>query len=163
QPGAPGCVDIGGTGAAGPTCRGHTENSPYTNDISYPLHYPPQQALGGFLRGGRGEFVGFILQKPPRGWASGNQLTPPPYPSGTSPSGTQSVVFEMYDDTGAHPVTGFKAFNYDLGTHTAITFDTIFKPGADPVAALDPIVQRFMDRHWEGYERPAPQNTLGAK
>jgi len=163
QPGAPGCVDFGGTVAADQTCRVHTETSTYTIDMSYPLNYPDQQALGDFLRGDRDEFVDFIVQTRPRDWPYEHELTPHSYRSGTSTSGTQSVVFEMYDDTGAHPVTGFKAFNYDLGTHTAITFDTIFKPGADPVAALDPIVQRFMDRHWEGYERPAPQNTLGAK
>lgn len=29
--------------------------------------------------------------------------------------------------------------------------------------ALDPIVQRFMDGHWEGSEGPAPHNTLETK
>ncbi len=69
----------------------------------------------------------------------------------------------MYGDSGAHPVTGFHSFNYDLRTHSPITFDALFKPGADPVAALDPIVQREMDKHWQGYGGPAPHNTLGAK
>jgi hypothetical protein len=72
-------------------------------------------------------------------------------------------VFEIYDDTGAHPVTGFRAFNYDLPSHTPITFDTLFMPGSDPVAVLDPIVQRVMDDHWRGYGGQAPHNTLGAK
>jgi hypothetical protein len=31
------------------------------------------------------------------------------------------------------------------------------------VEALDPIVQREMDKHWEGYGGPAHANTLGDK
>ena len=50
-----------------------------------------------------------------------------------------------------------------MGAHTPITFDTLFTPGTDPVAVLDPIVQREIDKHWQGHEGPAPQNTLGAK
>ena len=80
-----------------------------------------------------------------------------------SPQATESVVLELYGDSGAHPVTGFHTFNYDLRTHSPITFDALFKPGADPVAALDPIVQRGMDKHWHGYGGPAPRNTLRAR
>jgi hypothetical protein len=60
-------------------------------------------------------------------------------------------------------VTGFQSFSYDVGTHAPITFDTLFKPGADPVAVLDPIVQREMDERWQGYGGPAARNTLGAR
>lgn len=163
QPGTPGCADLGGTVGAEQTCHIHTETSTYTIDMSYPLDYPDQQALTDFVMHDRDHFVDFMAQTRPRDFPYGHELTPHTYRSGTSTSGTQSVVFDVYDDTGAHPVTGFKAFNYDLDTHTAITLDTLFKPGADPVALLDPIVQRFMDRHWEGYDGPAPHNTLGAK
>ena len=85
------------------------------------------------------------------------------YTSGSADSGTASVVLELYGDTGAHPVTSFQAFNYDLGAHTPITLDTLFAPGTDPAAVLDPIVQRSLDEHWQGYEGPAPRNTLGDK
>jgi hypothetical protein len=163
RPGAPGCVDIGGTIAADQTCRVHTETSTYTIDMSYPLDYPDQQALSDLLRDDRDDFVDFMAQTRPQDWSYGHELTPHLYRSGTSTSGTQSVVFEMYDDTGALPVTGFKAFNYDLTTGTAITFDTLFNPSAEPVAALDPIVQRFMDNRWKGYGSPATNNTLGAR
>lgn len=163
QPGSPGCADLGGTVGADQNCRIHTENPTYTIDMSYPLDYPDQQALNDFVTHDRDRFVDFTARTRPRDFPYTHGLTPHTYQSGTSTSGTRSVVFEVYDDTGAHPVTGFKSFNYSLGTHTAITLDTLFKPGADPVAVLDPIVQRFMDRHWDGSEGPAPHNTLGAK
>jgi hypothetical protein len=70
---------------------------------------------------------------------------------------------EFVDFTAAHPVTGFQSFNYDANAHRPITIDTLFKPGTDPVAVLDPIVQRAMDKHWQGYGGPAPRNTLGAR
>ena len=131
--------------------------------MSYPLDYADQQALSEFVKHDRDEFVDFMAHTRPRDLPYRHELTPHSYRSGSSTSGTQSVVFDVYDDTGAHPVTGFKAFNYDLGTATAVTFDALFKQGAASVATLDPIVQHFMDRRWEGYEGPAPQNTLGAK
>lgn len=59
------------------------------------------------------------------------------YRSGTPASGTQSLVFDIENDTGAanvgEPVSSSKAFNYDLLKHLPITFDTLFKPGTKPV------------------------------
>lgn len=76
----------------------------------------------------------------------------------------ESVVFEEYSESGgAHPVTGYHSFNYDLGKGAPITLDTLFKPDSTPVDVLDPIVQRQMDKHWTGYGGPAPKNTLGAR
>ena len=40
------------------------------------------------------------------------------------------------------PDTFFDALNYDLGTHAAITFDTLFNPGTQPLDVLNPIVLR---------------------
>lgn len=48
----------------------------------------------------------------------------------------------MNQDLGAHPVTSFKAFNYDLGKGAPITFDTLFKPGTHPLDVLTPIARR---------------------
>lgn len=163
QPEAPRCAGFGETVVADQTCRIHTETATYAIDASYPLDYPDQQAVGEFVMHDLDRFVEFAAQAGPRNSPYGHELIPHSYRSGTPTSGTRSVVFEVYDDTGAHPVTGFKAFNYDLSTHTAITLDTLFKPGADPVATLDPIVQRFMDKRWAGHEGTPPPNTLRAK
>lgn len=153
------CTELGGTVKPDSTCHVHTETGTYTVDMSYPVDYPDQQQLRDFITRDRAEFVDFMAKVHPRDWPFEHGLTPQTY----STSGTRSVVFEIYDDTGAHPVTGYKAFSYDLNTHTPITYDTLFEAGADPVAVLDPIVQRAMDKRWRGYGGPAPRNTLGAR
>jgi hypothetical protein len=160
---ATGCADLGGTVQADQTCHVETKTATYSLEISYPLDYSDQQALTDFVKQDRDEFVDFIGTLPPRDWPYEHRVRPHTYTSGTVGSGTESVVLELYGDSGAHPVTGFHSFNYDVRTHSPITFDSLFKPGADPVAALDPIVQREMDRHWQGYGGAAPRNTLGAR
>ncbi|KAA0087001.1 DUF3298 domain-containing protein [Mycolicibacterium sp. P9-64] len=156
------CADLGGTvNADTKTCHIETETATYKIDVTYPLDYPDEQAVTDYVKQDRDDFVHFVTTMRPRDWPYEHALFPHSYRSGTADSGTASVVFEIYGDSGAHPVTGFDSLNYDLGTHTPITFDTLFKPGADPVAALDPIVQREMEKRWQGYQDPAPRNTLG--
>ena len=58
-------------------------------------------------------------------------------------------------------MTSYKAFNYDLNTHVPITYDTLFKPGTNPLAVLDPIVERELERR--GHTIMQPFNVLGAK
>jgi hypothetical protein len=158
-----GCADLGGTVQDDQTCHIETTAATYGVDVTYPLDYPDQQALADFVRQDINEFVDFVATLPPRERPYEHAVGPHSYRSGAADSGTTSVVFEIYGDSGAHPVTGFQSFNYDVGTHAPITFDTLFKPGADPVAVLDRIVQREMDKQWQGYGGPAPRNTLGAK
>ena len=160
---ATGCADLGGTVRADQKCHVETKTATYSIEISYPLDYSDQQALTDFVKQDRDEFVDFIATLPPRDWPYEHGVRPHTYTSGKAASGTESVVLDLYGDSGAHPVTGFHSFNYDVSTHSPITFDSLFKPGADPVAALDPIVQREMDKHWHGYGGPAPRNTLGAR
>jgi hypothetical protein len=160
---AAGCAELGGTVQADQTCHVETKTDTYSIDISYPLGYPDQQAVTDFVKQDRDEFVDFIATLPPRDWPYEHQVRPHTFTSRTAASGTASVVLELYGDSGAHPVTGFHSFNYDVTTHRPITFDVLFKSGADPVAALDPIIQREMDKHWQGYGGPTPHNTLGAR
>jgi hypothetical protein len=160
---AAGCAELGGAVQADQTCHIETKTATYSIDISYPLGYSDQQAVTDYVTQDRTEFVDFIATLPPRDWPYERGVRPHTFTSGTAASGTQSVVLELYGDSGAHPVTGFHSFNYDVSTHSPITFDAVFKPGANPVAALDPIVQREMDKRWQGYGGPAPHNTLGAR
>jgi Protein of unknown function (DUF3298) len=155
------CADLGGVVQKDQTCHIETKTATYALDVTYPLDYLDQQAVTDFVKQDRDEFVGFVATLPPRDFPYSHELHPHTYRSGSADSGTASVVFEDYGDTGAHPVTGFDAFNYDVGTRSAITFDTLFKPGTDPVAVLDPIVQHEMETRWQGYQDPAPHNTLG--
>lgn len=155
------CADLGGVVQKDQTCHIETKTATYALDVTYPLDYPDQQALTDFVKQDRDDFVNFVTTLRSRDRPYEHALYPHSYRSGTADLGTASVVFEVYGDSGAHPVTGFDSLNYDRGTHTAITFETLFKPGTGPVAVLDPIVQREMEKHWEGYQDPAPHNTLG--
>jgi hypothetical protein len=141
------CADLGGTVDPARICHVHSATSDYTLDVSFPVDYPDQQALTDYLTRDRDRFVNWVAQNGPngRGRPYEHVVTAKGYGSGTPASGTQSLVLEIEDDTGAahqgHPDTSFKAFNYDLGKGVAITFDTLFKPGTNPLAVLNPIVQ----------------------
>jgi hypothetical protein len=166
QPASPaaGCAEVGGTAQADRTCRIQTKIATYSIEISYPLDYSDQPALTDFVKKDRDDFVDFIAAHPSRGRPYEHDVGSRTYRSGTAAASTESVVFEIYDDSGgAHPVTGFQSFNYDVRAHRPITLDTLFKPGVDPVAVLDPVVQRQMDKRWQSYGGPAPHNTLGAR
>lgn len=151
------CADLGGSVEAARICRIKAESDTYAIDISYPLDYPDQQSLTDYITTNKDDFIAFVGSIPRRDRTHDRGITPHSYASRS----TASVVLEVYGDTGAHPVTSFHAFNYDPGTHAPITFGTAFTPGA--VGALDPIVQREMERRWVGYLDPAPHNTLGAR
>ena len=143
------CGNLGGTLDAKQTCQVHNATPTYKLDFQFPVDYPDQQVVTDFLTRRRNDFIDWTGQNPLRGRPIPYQLNiiGKEYRSGAPPSGTQSLVFEIGDDTGVHPVTTFKAFNYDLAKHAAITFDTLFKPGTDPLAVLKPIVQGELDKH----------------
>jgi Protein of unknown function (DUF3298) len=158
------CADLGGTVDASQICHAHTAGRGYKVTFTFPVGYPDQQALTTYLTQRREDFIGFAEEIPPRNSTYELDARADAYRSGTPTSGTKSLVFEQYSESGgAHPVTSYEAFNYDLGKGAPITFDTLFKPDTNPVEVLDPIVQREMQKHWEGYGGPAPRNTLGAK
>jgi Protein of unknown function (DUF3298) len=137
------CADLGGTVDADQICQVHSATSSYKIDLTFPVDYPDQQALSGYLTQARDGFVKFA-QSPPAhpDWPYQLLANATTYRSGTPFSGTQSLVLDMGRDANPHPVTSFKAFSYDLGKHAPITFDTLFKPGTDPLEVLNPIVQR---------------------
>jgi hypothetical protein len=157
------CADLGGVVQKDQTCRIENKTATYELDVTYPLDYPDQQAVTDYVKQDKDDFLNFVKTLPPRDFPYGHAVHPHSYRSGTADAGTASVVFEVYGDSGAHPVTGFDSLNYDVGTHGPITFDTLFRPGTDPVAVLDPIVQREMDKKWADDSTPTPRNTLGAR
>jgi hypothetical protein len=149
------CAGLGGTVDADQTCHVHSETSSYTLDMSFPLDYLDQQALADVLTQDRDDFVDWIAktQGVGRNRPYLHDVTAKTYRSGLPASGTQSLVLEVDDDTGAahegHPNTWFRALNYDLGMGAPITYDTLFKPGTDPLEVLNPIVQRELGKHPE--------------
>jgi hypothetical protein len=149
------CADLGGTVDTDQICQVHSTTSDYTFDMSLPLDYPDQQAVIDYLKQDRADFIDWITKfgKDGRGRPLMHAVTAKTFRSGTQNSGTQTLVLDIDDDTGAahegHPNTWYKAFNYDLSKHAPITFDTLFKPGTDPLTVLNPIVQREFGTHPE--------------
>jgi hypothetical protein len=132
------CADLGGTVDPDQICHVHTVASSYTLDVSFPVGYPDQQPLIDYLTQQRDQFVDYAQKYPPTGRPVAYRLTATgtAYRSGTPTAGTQSLVFDIADDTGAanvgEPATSYQAFTYDLSKGAPITFDTLFTPGTTP-------------------------------
>jgi hypothetical protein len=150
------CAELGGTVGPDQTCHVRSATATYTLEMSFPLDYPDQKALTDVLRQDRDSFVDWVgdVGSDGRGRPYDHVVTAKSYRSGSPDLGTQSVVLKIQDDSGAahqgHPNTWFAALNYDLGKHTAITFDTLFKPGTQPLEVLNPIVLRELQKNGAG-------------
>lgn len=141
------CPELGGTVGGDQICRVHTANPTYTLDITFPVGYPDPQPLTDYLVQTRDGFVNVSDMPGSRNLPYVLDAKGTGYHSGSQSGGTQSVVFEVYQNVGgAHPQTWYKAFNYNLGTHAPITFDTLFKPNTKPLDVIYPIVQRSLQQ-----------------
>lgn len=129
----------------------HFDASAPLSDISmvFPANYPDEQAMIGYLtkvdddfRNARGPLN--TLKSP-----TALKVTGTRYSSGPQPTGTQSVVTEVYQNLGAaHPLVWYKSFNYNLANQQPITFDSLFRPGTQPLQVILPIVQKTLaDRY----------------
>jgi Protein of unknown function (DUF3298) len=157
------CDELGGTVDAKGICGVHTSGAGYEITFTFPTDYPDQQALTDYMTQRRDAFVGYTDERPPQDRPYELDATATAYRSGAPGAGTESLVFAEYSDSGgAHPVNGYRAFTYDLDKGAAITFDTLFAPGTDPVAVLDPIVRRQWEKFSQDYG-PLGDNTLGAR
>jgi Protein of unknown function (DUF3298) len=152
------CADLGGTVGPDQICHVRSTTSTYILEMSFPLDYPDQKALTDVLMQDRDTFLDWVATSGPdgRGRPYEHLVSVKTYRSGTPDSGTQSLVLKIQDDTGLahqdHPNTSFTALNYDLGKHTAITFDTLFKPDTKPLEVLNPIVLRELQNNGQGGE-----------
>jgi hypothetical protein len=155
------CDVIGGTVGPDQTCHLETDNAQYKLDIQFPVDYPDQQALTDALTQRRDSFVDWVGGMPSSSVTRALHAIGKAFHSGTPASGTQSLVLTIGTDGGVHPVTTYQALNYDLSKHAPITFDTLFKPGTQPLEVLNPIVQRELDKR--GATGALTLNDLGAK
>jgi hypothetical protein len=143
------CTELEGTVGPDQICHVHSVTPHYKIDMKFPLDYPDLRAVTDFLKQDRAEFLNWIAKFDPtgkRGRPYQYVVTAKTYRSGKPDSGTQSLVLHIDNDTGlaneGHPNTMLEAFNFDLGKHAPITFDTLFKPGTKPLEVLNPIVRR---------------------
>lgn len=136
-------------------CHAHAVTASYELDVRFPVGYADLAPVRDFVAQTRNEWTDTAQRQPPQ-----NRqpyllaIAGTAYRSGTPESGTQSVVLAMNSDFGAHPVSSFKAFNYDLGKRAPITFDTLFKPGGNPLEVLAPIVQRELEKRGMAVQAP---------
>ena len=127
------CFAIGGTVGPDQTCHAHSDTATYTLDFLFPVDYPDQQALTEFVTQRRDDFVDWVAEGPPRSFPYELNIVGHAYRSGRAGRTHQSLVLDIGSDTGVHPVTTYKAFNYDLSKHAPISFDTLFQPGTEPL------------------------------
>ncbi len=155
------CSDIGGQVGPDQICTVHTEASGYTIDMSFPADYPDQKALSDVLTRQRDQFVQTVTEPPVRNVPKALDVKSTTYRSGSPESGTVSLVLEEYVNVGgAHPETYYDALTYDVAKQTPITFATLFRPGSDAVAVLDPIVENELKNRLQG--APVDVNPIGA-
>ncbi|HTM84232.1 MAG TPA: esterase [Mycobacterium sp.] len=152
------CADLGGTVDTEQICQVHTANSTYTLDYAFPVGYPDQQALAGYLIQTRDGFINVSEMPGVRDQPYVLDAKGTTYRYG-NPARTESLVFEVYQNVGgARPQTWFQAFNYDLVKRAPITFETLFKPDTKPLDVIFPIVQRELQKQ-SGTEQEIPQGA----
>jgi hypothetical protein len=136
------CSDVGGTVDQDGLCGLREEKPNYTLAMSFPVDFPDQGAVDDFVTKTRTGFlnetktpnfanVPYALEMQAMLWAS---------------DATKSVSLEIYENLGgAHPNTWYQTFNYDTSESRSITFGDLFAPGADPLNAIFPVVQRKLE------------------
>ncbi|MBV8347286.1 MAG: DUF3298 domain-containing protein [Mycolicibacterium sp.] len=128
-------------------CHVHSTTDTYTFDATLPVDFANMQPLIDYLTQTRDGFIKVSQMPGSRNQPYELDAHAVAYHSGTAPHSTQSAVFKIFQDVGgAHPLTWYKSFNYNLDTGQPITLDTLFKPGSKPLPVIFPIVQRELAR-----------------
>ena len=142
-----GCDVLGGTVLAGNDRQVKSTTVNYHMDIRFPVNYPDEGAVVAYLTQNRDGFVNVAQTPDSRNLPYEMDVTSESFSSGVPPAGTQSVVLKLFQDVGgAHPVTWYKAFTYNLSRRQPITFDSLFPLGSVPLASIYPIVARELER-----------------
>jgi hypothetical protein len=155
------CADLGGAAGLDGICRVHAANSTYTLDFSFPNDYPDQAALTAYLTQTRDGFINVSEMPGSRDLPYVLDAKGAGYRSGQAPGGSQSVVFEVYQNVGgAHPQTWYQAFNWSLDKRAPITFDTLFRPGTKPLDVIFPVVERELQKQTGATDSVLPGDGL---
>jgi hypothetical protein len=153
------CADLGGTVSPDQTCRVHAQSDSYLLDFIFPAQYPDQQAVADYLTQARDGFVNVSDMPGSRGLPYVLDAKGTGYRSGLPLIGTESLVFEVYQNVGgAHPVTWYQAFNWNQATRAPITFESLFKPGTKPLDVIYPQVNNYLSKE-QGVIDAIPQSS----
>ena len=153
------CVDLGGTVGPDQICRVHAENDTYVLDFTFPAQYPDQRAVTDYLKQARDGFVNVSDMPGSRGLPYVLDAKGTGYRSGLPLFGTESLVFEVYQNVGgAHPLTWYESFNWNVPTKSPITFESLFKPGTKPLDVIYPAVNDDLFKS-QGVVEAIPQSA----
>jgi hypothetical protein len=154
-------ADIGGTVGPDQTCHLDSDNARYRLDFQFRVDYPDQHALTDFLTQRRDAFVDWVADGPPSSSRFRTSHHWGDIPFGHTGFRNPKPGPDYGNRRRRSPVTTYKTLNYYLSKHVAITFDTLFQPGAQPLDVLNPIVQRQLDKR--GATGSLSLNDLGVK
>ncbi len=133
-----GCGELGGTVREG-TCQIAETTPGYTMDLRFPVDYPGEPDMVNYVAQTKEGFLNVARTPESRGRPYELDVTAESLRS----EQTRSVVLTLFQNVGgAHPTTWYKSFTYDVIRNAPVSFDTLFAPGATPMAAIFPIVQR---------------------
>ncbi|KDF02032.1 hypothetical protein Y900_024660 [Mycolicibacterium aromaticivorans JS19b1 = JCM 16368] len=134
------CGDLKGVDN-GQTCDIQQSNPAYQVKISFPSRYPDLKSVADYISRTRDGFLNVAKASNPGDVPFELDITATPYSSTLPPRGSESLVLQNYENIGgAHPDTSFKAFNWDQTSRTPITYATLWRPDADPLTVVYPIV-----------------------
>ncbi|KUI20603.1 hypothetical protein AU193_11600 [Mycobacterium sp. GA-1285] len=151
----PGCADLQGTVGPDRICRVQVEKPNYTLKLSFPDDYPDQAPLVAYLTQARDGFVNVAENPDASGLPYELDAEGTGYRSGPPTTGTRSVVFTVWQNVGGvRPQTFYQSFNWNLAANAPITFDTLFKPGTEPLAVIYPEIGRYLEK--QGMIDPVP-------
>jgi Protein of unknown function (DUF3298) len=146
-PTPPKCSDLSGVMVSGQTCQIQANDPGYTMTISYPTDYPDPVAITDYVKQTRDGFLNVAKTPDGRDMPYELDTTIQEYNSTVPPRGTQSAVFKTYQGVGgAHPLTYYKAFNWDQNLRKPITIDTLFRQGTQPFPLILPVVQSELEK-----------------
>jgi Protein of unknown function (DUF3298) len=155
------CAGLGGTVGQDQICRVHAQNPTYAFDFTFPARYPDQRAVSDYLTQIRDGFVNVSEMPGSRGLPYVLDAKGTGYRSGLPWLGTESLVFEVYENVGGlRPQTWFEAFNWDSRKRAPITFDTLFKPGSKPLEVIFPLVDSELQKQTGRTESVLPGDGL---
>ncbi|TGD84848.1 DUF3298 domain-containing protein [Mycolicibacterium sp. CH28] len=141
------CAVLGGTADGDNVCHVHASAPAYAMDLRFPTNYADEQTVVDYVTQSRDGFLNVAQTPATRNQPYELDLTTESFTSGPPSAGTQSVVLKLFQDVGgAHPMTWYKAFTFDVGRSKPVTFDTLFAPDVKVLNVIFPLVQRDLER-----------------